>query len=237
MGRFRADEVDNYGGSGGGGYFSLKDDGDAARVRFMYNGIDDLEGYAVHEVEIDGRKRYVNCLRDYNSPIDDCPFCRERNRQVAKLFIPVYNVDEDKMQVWERGKKYFAKMTSLISRYANADTPFCAQMFDIERHGKKGDTATQYEIYPVGTADKTTLDDLPERPVILGGLVLDKTADDMEYFLEAGYFPPEDQPARRRGRREDAESSGRSDSREERSERRSYRDVGRRTPNRRGEDF
>lgn len=234
MGRFRADEADNYGGSGGGGYFSLKDDGDTARVRFAYNSIDDLEGYAVHEVEIDGRKRYVNCLRDYNSPIDDCPFCRERNRQVAKLFVPVYNIDEDKMQVWERGKKYFAKMTSLISRYSNADTPFCGQVFDVERHGKKGDTSTQYEIYPVGSADGTTLEDLPELPKILGGVVLDKTAEDMEYYLEEGYFPPEDtQPVRRGG----APRSAERDSREERSERSSRREVGRRTPNRRGNDF
>lgn len=235
MGRFRADEADNYGGSGGGGYFSLKDDGDTARVRFMYNGIDDLEGYAVHEVEIDGKKRYVNCLRDYNSPIDDCPFCREHNRQVAKLFIPVYNIEEDKMQVWERGKKYFAKITSLISRYSDAKTPFCSQVFDIERHGKKNDTSTQYEIYPVGSADDTTLEDLPELPTIIGGLVLDKTAEDMEYYLEEGYFPPDDaQPVRRR----EASRSSERDSREDRSERSSRREAGRRTPNRRrGEDF
>ena len=235
MGRFRAEEADNYGGGGTGGYFSLKDDGDTARVRFMYNDINDLEGYAVHEVTVDDRKRYVNCLRDYNSPIDDCPFCRDHNRQIAKLFIPIYNIEEDKVQVWERGKKYFAKMTSLISRYANADTPFCAQVFDIERHGKKGDTSTQYEIYPVGGADGTTLDDLPELPTILGGVVLDKTAEDMEYYLEAGYFPPDDnQPVRRR---ETSRSSER-DSREDRSERSSRRDVGRRTPSgRRREDF
>lgn len=235
MGRFRADEADNYGGSGGGGYFSLKDDGDTARVRFMYNGIDDLEGYAVHEVEVDGKKRYVNCLRDYNSPIDDCPFCREHNRQVAKLFVPVYNIKEDKMQIWERGKKYFAKMTSLISRYSDAKTPFCSQVFDIERHGKKNDTSTQYEIYPVGSADDTTLEDLPELPTIIGGLVLDKTAEDMEYYLEEGYFPPDDtQPVRR----SEASRSSERDSREERSERSSRREVGRRTPNRRrGEDF
>lgn len=234
MGRFRADEVDNYGGSSSGGYLSLKDDGDTVRVRFMYNDVNDLEGYAVHEVTVDDRKRYVNCLRDYNSPIDDCPFCRDHNRQVAKLFIPVYNIEEDKVQIWERGKKYFAKMTSLMSRYANADTPFCAQVFDIERHGKKGDTSTQYEIYPIGSADDTTLEDLPELPTIIGGLVLDKTAEDMEYYLEEGYFPPEDnQPVRRR---ETSRGSERN-SREERSERSSRREVARRTPNRRGNDF
>ena len=71
MGRVRYDEVDKYGGQGGAGFFSLKDDGDTARVRFMYNGIDDVEAFAVHQIEgEDGRKRYVNCLREYRQPLD-----------------------------------------------------------------------------------------------------------------------------------------------------------------------
>ena len=202
--RFRHDEVDRYGGQGGSGYFSLKDNGDIAQVRFMYNGIDELEGYAVHEVEIDGKKRWVNCLRDYNSPLDDCPFCRERKFQTAKFFIPIYNLDENKVQIWERGKKFASQMTSLMSRYSNADVPFCSQVFEIERQGKKGDTSTTYGIFPVGSADNTTLDDLPELPTILGSVVLDKSAEDMEYYLEAGSFPPEDGSVRRRGPRESA---------------------------------
>ena len=75
MAKFNADTVDKYGGHGGAGYFSLKNDKDVARVRFLYNSADDIEGYAVHEVEIDGKKRYVNCLREYNQPLDTCPFC------------------------------------------------------------------------------------------------------------------------------------------------------------------
>ena len=40
MARFRADEADNYGGQGGAGFFRLANDGDVARVRFMYNSIE-----------------------------------------------------------------------------------------------------------------------------------------------------------------------------------------------------
>ena len=94
MARFTAQDADKYGGKGGAGFFSLKGDGDSAVVRFLYNDVDDVEGYAVHEVEIDDKKRYVNCLRDYNSPIDDCPFCRAKKYQIAKLFVPLYNEDE-----------------------------------------------------------------------------------------------------------------------------------------------
>lgn len=194
MARFKADQVVNYGGQGGTGYFSLKKDKEVARVRFMYNGADDVEGYAVHEVEIDGRKRWLNCLRDYNQPKDVCPFCREGRFQSAKLFVPLYNIDEDKCQVWERGKKFFSKLSSICSRYPNV----VSHVFEIERNGEPGDMATTYEIFEVDK-DNTTLEDLPEPTPILGNIVLDKSPEDMEYYLETGEFPPEDDvPIRRR---------------------------------------
>ena len=215
MARFNANEVDRYGGQGGAGYFKLVNDKDVARVRFMYNGIDDLEGYAVHEVMVDGKKRYVNCLRAYNEPIDQCPFCKAKKFQVAKLFVPLYNIDEDKVQIWERGKKFFAKMSSICSRYANGND-LVAQVFEVERNGKAHETTTTYEIYPVDRPDGTTLDDLPERPQIVGGVVLDKTAEEMEYYLDNECFPSDGQPVRRRGRVDDEPDRGRR--------------VGRRTP-------
>lgn len=217
MGRFKADEVDNYGGQGGAGYFSLKNDHDVARVRFMYESIDDVEGYAVHQVELDGKKRYVNCLRAYNDPIDNCPFCAAKQFQTAKLFIPLYNVDEERIQIWERGKKFFSKVSSLCARYSN----LVSHVFEIERNGKPGSTQTTYEIYETGQ-DNTTLEDLPEVPEIIGGLVLDKSAEDMEYYLKEGEFPSDsdDVPVRRRNYEDNAD-----------------RCVERRTPARRGDRF
>lgn len=198
MPRFRIGEEENYGGSGGGGFFGLKNDGDVARVRFMYNNIDDVVGYAVHEVELDGKKRYVNCLREYNQPIDECPFCKDHKFQTVKLYVPIYNIDEDKVQVWERGKKFFAKLSSLCSRYDN----LVSHVFEVERHGKPGDQATTYEIYEI-EKDGTTLDDLPELPDVLGGLILDKTYEEMEYYLENGDFgeEAEEEPVTRRRER------------------------------------
>lgn len=228
MARFNAGDADKYGGNGGGGYFSLKNDRDIATVRFLYNSADDVEGFAVHEVEIDGKKRYVNCLREYSQPIDDCPFCKARKFQVAKLWIPLYNEDEDKVQVWERGKKFFNKLSSVLSR-CDAD-PICSQTFEIERNGKPKDTQTTYEIYQTkDKPDDTVLDDF-DMPNILGGIVLDKSAEDMEFYLEEGYFPPEDEePVRRRGgSRRDAEEEDERPARRERES--SSRRTGRRTP-------
>lgn len=195
MARFKADEVDNYGGQGGTGFFYLKNDKEVATVRFMYDSIDDVEGMSVHTLEIGDKKRYVNCLREYNDPIDKCPFCREKMFTAAKLFIPLYDCETGSVKIWERGKKFFGKISSICARYPNT----VSHKFEIERNGQKGDTSTTYEIYEVDK-DDITLEDLPDVPTILGGLVLDKSAEDMEYFLEAGQFPPEDGddvPARR----------------------------------------
>ena len=192
MGRFKFNEADRYGG-GKSDYLSLQNDKDTARVRFMYNGIDDIEGVAVHQVTIDGKYRYVNCLRDYNSPIDDCPLCRNGNRQIARFYIPVFNRDEQKVQIWERGRTIIPELSSLCARYSNSTTPLCSQPFEIERRGVKGDTNTTYGIYPDGPADNTKLKDLPEPLPILGKFVLDKSSEDMEFYIETGKFPPEEE--------------------------------------------
>ena len=212
MARFRAGEEEHYGGQGGGGFFSIANDKETKQVRFMYNTVEDIEGTSVHKVEIDGKERYVNCLREYNHPVDECPFCREKKAVWAKLFVPIYNIDDDAVQIWDRGKTMFQKMTSLCSRYATKNN-LVSNVFEIERNGKPKDPKTTYEIYQIDR-DETELEDLPELPKILGGFVLDKTAEDMEYFLEEGQFPPEedadDKPVRRRaGGRESANTSER----------------------------
>lgn len=204
MARFDANTVDNYGGQGNGGFFSIANDKQVKKVRFMYNKVEDIEGYAVHKVEVNGKERYVNCLREYNQSADVCPFCREGKPVQARLFIPLYNIAEKSVQLWDRGKTMFSKITSLCSRYATRKN-LVNNIFDVERNGKPKDQKTTYEMYQI-EADDTELSDLPEVPKILGGFVLDKSADDMEYYLESGEFPPTDgdeRPARRNEQRDE----------------------------------
>lgn len=195
MARFSYEEADNYGGNGGHGFFSLANDGDVAKVRFMYNKLEDIEGVAVHQIELNDKKRYVNCLREYGHPVDDCPLCKKGMFVNAKLFIPVYDIESGQVKIWERGKKFFGKMASLCSRYASKED-LVSHIFEVERHGKKGDTQTTYEIYDV-EKDGTTLEDLPELPEIVGGLVLDKDKDELQYFVDYGDFPDSDTPKRK----------------------------------------
>ena len=195
MGRFNYQDSDNYGNSSSN-FFSLKDDGDVARVRFMYNDLKDVVGYAVHEIEVDGNKRYVNCLRSYNEPKSKCPCCANDYMQKAKIYVPLYNVDTKEVQLWERGKKFLGKLQSICTRYARQDSPLVNHIFEIERNGKKGDQQTTYEVYEVGS-DDTTLQDLPEVIEPLGNVILDKSYDELDSYVRTGWFATQQVPTRR----------------------------------------
>ena len=199
MGRFRADEIENYGSSNSSSFFQLKQNREVARVRFMYNDLDDVEGYAVHEVEINGSRKYVSCLRNYNDPIDVCPFCKNHQPVMAKLFIPVYNETQGRVQIWERGKKFYQTLSSALSRGVPNGVPIVSQLFEIERQGEPKDTRTTYGIFPVGQADNTRLEDLPEKPEVLGRSVLDKSAEELDYFIHNGRFADSGSAPMRRG--------------------------------------
>jgi hypothetical protein len=183
MARFNVNDAENYGGQGGGGFFSLKKDKEVAKIRLLYNGIEDVQGDSVHEVDLNGKKRYVNCLRAYGDPIDKCPLCAAGKFVQVKYFVPIYNIDTGSVQTWERGKKFGAKLTSICSRFPNTVT----HIFEVERNGQPNDTSTTYEIYETGDTPEVSLEDF-EIPNVIGGIVLDKTADEMQTYLDTGSF-------------------------------------------------
>lgn len=184
MARFNLDTADNYGQQGGGSsFFQLKNDKDTAKVRFLYRTMDDVEGYAVHRVQVGDKERYVNCLREYNEPLDKCPFCAAQLKVTPRLFIKLWNEDAQEAQIWDRSKAYFQRLASLASRY----NPLCNEVVEIERSGVKGDMQTTYEFYPV---DNSEFDiDNVECSEPLGTIILDKTADEMNEYLDTGSFP------------------------------------------------
>lgn len=205
MARLTGENIEQYtsGGSNNSGYFALKDDKDTARVRFLYEGAGEVEGYTVHRVSVGDRERYVNCLVEEGGSVADCPFCQAKYPKFAKLFIPLYNEDADQFQIWERGQKFYGTISGLCARYPN----LVSRTFDIERNGKKGEQTTTYSVYPVGDADGTKVQDILDdlgmesMPDPLGTIILNKTADDMEHYVEYGNFPADapSAPVRRRG--------------------------------------
>ena len=212
--RFRYDDADKYGSGTGTRFFALKDDKDTAQVRFMYSSVDDIECFAVHQLDVKGeafKKRYVNCLREYRDPLDKCPFCAAKMGTRVKLMVPLYNVDTETVQLWDKGKKFINQLTSLCGRYSSADTPLCAHIFEIERNGKAKDQSTTYSIYEI-SKDDTILEDLPEFPDVLGSIIEDMSPEDMENYLANGdSSSDEEPPVRRRSSNNDYDARRESD--------------------------
>lgn len=213
MPRFSYEDADKYGGGGGGktNFFSLKNDGDKAYVHILGNDMNDFPGYAVHRVPIGDGYRYVNCLREAGAPVTDCPFCAEGkhspeiSKVYAKLFIPLYDCDDDTVKIWERGKTFFRDLASYCSHNPNVSEI----VTEIERRGKAGDTSTTYGLYATRETDNFAMENVAEDiPNVLGDIVLDKTKSDMEVYLKRGQFPDDsssDEGVARRGSSRDEE--------------------------------
>ena len=215
MPKVNINDVDHYNtGGGGGGFLQLKKDKEKVQVRFMLEELEDLSDfiYVIHNCKTPDNQYGidVNCLREYDDPVDVCPLCAAKMKQQIKAYIPVWNEDEEKAQIWSRGKRMIPKMQGLMERYED----FPSHLFTIQRNGKENSQDTTYEIYEDGD-DDITLDDLDELPIIEGFAVKNYSADDMEYYLESGEFPPdeddeeeEDIPRRKHNR--DSKSSSKS---------------------------
>lgn len=195
-------------------YFTLKDDGDIAEVRFLYedpNGAD-MDYYLVHVIEIDDGGKYpkrknVSCLavdEDGHVHKEDCPLCKAGYRTQEKLFLQLYDEADGKLKVWERGKTFVGKIVSFLNRYGS----LVERPFEIERKGKKGDMKTTYEIFAL-EKDSKTLADFPSKVEIEGTFVTKASKSEMQQMVEGTYqwggskkeeVKKEEEPVRRRRR-------------------------------------
>lgn len=196
MARVSYEDSEKYFSGSNSDWFQLKNDGDVARVQFMLNSIEDIPIFSTHKIKVGDKERYVDCIRNPQDPIDACPFCAAGMPAKAVRFIVMYQHDDGKVKIWERGRQFISKLQGLINRY----NPLQDKVFEIERHGKAGDTNTKYELYPVDGVSSVDVDEI-EMPELEGSLILQKTFEEMEYYLDNDTFPSENQdaPVRRRG--------------------------------------
>lgn len=187
MARIRNEEADKYVPSNSGEWFALKNDGDTEKVQFLISDTGELDVFTAHKVKIGDKDRYVNCPREYGEPLDVCPLCDNEYPLKVVRFVVMYSHKDGKIKIWERGKQFITRLEGLANRYY----PLHNTVFEIERHGKAGDKQTTYEIYPCPNDTPIDVSEI-EKPELLGSIVLDKTADEMNYYLEHEDFPNTD---------------------------------------------
>lgn len=162
-----------YSGSGVD-FFTLKNDGDTARVRILHGDDQDLPLFLVHKMEVDGKDRYVECLED------GCPSCEAYGSPMLKLFIIMYDYADEKVKCWERGTSQVDHLLGFIDKYG----PLNNRDYEIQRHGKRNDPKTTYQFFPLDKGSMLNADgkeiEMPKRPEIYGRFVLQMTAEDMK---------------------------------------------------------
>lgn len=190
MAKVKRDEVKNF--STAGNYFQLKDDGDSALVRFLFDKEEDVDKFirSVHVLEKDNRSIDVDCIRTPEDPIENCPFCQEKIRLQIRFYIPLWDMDKEKVVWWTRSRGFIEKVIKQIREVDSesiAGTPF-----KIIRSGKAGSFDTSYEfIQQAKKADDKFVEDFvnPDEldPKEAGLIELDEKG--MESYLDTGKLP------------------------------------------------
>lgn len=205
MARVTREEAENMTTQGEFSYLSLKNR-ESKSVRFLCVNPKDIEIYSVHSVEVtvDGQKKSkaVDCLRAANEPVQMCPLCAAGNRPRARVYLLLQDVQTGGILLWERSPKFLEKLDSLFDRYAQERCNFYDIIFDIERRGEKGDPKTEYDVF---FKQVNPLSELPELPQVMGKLVLQKNAQEMDEFINTGSFPQAENNLPRRNEQQPTE--------------------------------
>lgn len=184
------------------GFFKLANDGDEAVVRFAYTDPSEFKVYTVHPMTVEGKFRTINCLRDLQGSLDDCPLCSAGVQLQQKFFIKLieYVRNEDGSitptpKVWERSASYVQILTNLFTEYG--DISDC--IFKIKRSGAKGDVNTTYSIL-FGNPSIYNSQLYPkdfsafENYKILGGPLMDKNYNELKELVnDAAEVPTQHQ--------------------------------------------
>lgn len=178
------------------GFFSLKGDGAEAIVRIMCDSLADLDILTVHPITVGASNfpnRQINCLRDPRDSMDKCPLCASGEKVKQKVFIKMLQYDspgEGKAVVWDRPAGIFVpKLKSYMDNYG----PLSNIMCKIVRHGTGLDTS--YDIIPNINPQVYTEQTYPKNADafadfnVLGRMVMNKTAEEMNTFIQTGAFP------------------------------------------------
>lgn len=192
------EELQQNSSSNGVSFFSLRNDNDYAIVRFTERTTNDFDILSVHDINVGGKYRKLNCLRaNANDSLDPCPACKAGLKLVNRFFIHLIKYDVDDQgnivpipMVWERSLRFANQLRDLINTYGDLPN----SIFKITRHGAAGDMQTTYSIMycpPTMYAPEQypAHPELFDNFSVLGTIVLDKNTDEINTFLSTGAFP------------------------------------------------
>ena len=179
------------------GFFSLRNDGDSAIVRIMHDSTNDFEIVTTHQIKVNDKFRRINCIRSPYDPVDSCPLCARGDKLQQRFYVKMiqYVMGEDGLihgtpVIWERSGSYAQTIATLINNYG----PLSNLLFRVVRHGAARSMDTTYEMMFMPEqmcpqADYPIIPNAFDNYTVLGGVVMNRTKEDIEQFIATGNFP------------------------------------------------
>ena len=135
--------------SGGGNRPFKLTDNETARVRFLYNKLEDIEYLAVHSLRENGRFATVDCSRLQTDPVEQCKWCAQGSQAVARVVIPIFNLQTNKIEYWVRSKTWIDGTVIPALEQVPVDKPISGEIF-LVRRTKTGSLPTDvsYSVQP-----------------------------------------------------------------------------------------
>lgn len=148
--------IDQYSEEKDKGFFTLRNDRDTAKVIFMYRSPKDVLVGDVHYLVTNGYTGYVHCLGA------GCPACAKKIRRDTKIFTPLYNIEADQIQFFDRNMKYWEPQLQddVFKRYGEDATQV---IFSITRVGGIGDRNTRYVIQGTNSNNLISYDEICQK--------------------------------------------------------------------------
>lgn len=140
MAQVTLDQAEKLSGEGGK-FFKLKPD-EFKTVRFLWDKWDDVSANMVHEISSsnsDGVRTFgtIDCPRVGGDPNTECKYCANGNVAVGRVIIPLYNLDDNKIQYWKRSTSWVAKDLKPVLDEVASLPSIANQTFKIKRTGSE----------------------------------------------------------------------------------------------------
>lgn len=164
-----------------GGLFLLRNDKDYADVIFLYRGKSDVLIADTHYIMSADYRGYVHCCGK------GCPACAKNIRVQTKLFIPLYNINTEEVEFWDRNVRFENQLINdVFDKYPNPSE----YVFRITRNGSAGSYETTYSIVAIAKNTYKSYDEiLSENKIIMPdyyeNVVKDITAGNLYAMLNA----------------------------------------------------
>ena len=163
-----------------GNLFKLPNDNDSADVVFLYRSSAEQLIADAHYIKSPDYSGYAHCCGV------GCPACGKGWKVENHFFIPLYNIQNNRIEFFDRSTRFLSQMAAVFSAYPNPSE----YVFKIIRHGVAGSRDTRYEIRLAGKNTYFPYDNIlstfnAKMPDYYENVVKSLTIEEMSQMIDA----------------------------------------------------